>query len=56
MTLSSAIDTARLSVLLDIRYPHAYLALHPARAAVLCAARDLHSGTRAPWLLESLLQ
>jgi 2-hydroxychromene-2-carboxylate isomerase len=32
MTLSSRIDTARLSVLLDIRYPHAYLALQPAAA------------------------
>jgi 2-hydroxychromene-2-carboxylate isomerase len=32
MTLGSGIDSAPLSVLLDIRYPHAYLALHPAAA------------------------
>ncbi len=32
MTLSSAIDASRLSVVLDIRYPYAYLALHPAAA------------------------
>jgi 2-hydroxychromene-2-carboxylate isomerase len=32
MTLASAIDTATLSVLLDVRHPHAYLALHPAAA------------------------
>ncbi len=29
MSLSAGIDSARLSVLLDVRYPLAYLALHP---------------------------
>ena len=37
MTLSSAIDSAPLSVLLDIRNPYSYLALHPAAAV----AREL---------------
>ncbi len=32
MTLPSATDTARLTVMLDIRHPSAYLALHPAAA------------------------
>ncbi len=32
MTLASSIDSARLSVMLDIRHPTAYLALHPAAA------------------------
>lgn len=32
MTLLPAIESSRLSVLLDVRYPQAYLALHPAAA------------------------
>ncbi len=44
MTLSSAIDASRLSVMLDIRYPYAYLALHAAAAL----AREL--GIEINWL------